>query len=338
MTTEYSDGDAADLRGRAFDALPNQIAVLDAEGVIAATNAAWRAFASENGGPPGSMVGTDYLAVCDAADDPDAAAAAAGIRGVLADGERFRYEYPCHSPGERRWFIMDVRPFEWRGEQQVLVIHTDVTERREAENDVERKNERLEAVTGVLSHDLRNPLTVALGRAEMMEGEHAEAVRDALERMETIIEDAWTLARVEAVDGGEPVAVGDVARAAWRHVATEDAALSVDGDVRLIADESLLTQFFENLLRNAVDHAGDGCQITVGPLRDGFYVEDDGPGIPPGERERVFEAGVTTGGGQTGLGLSIVSRIASMHDWAVSVTDGTDGGARIEVTGVERPP
>ena len=63
---------------------------------------------------------------------------------------------------------------------------------------------------------------------------------------------------------------------------------------------------------------------------DGFYIEDDGNGIPSERRDEVFKHGVTSSEGGTGFGLSIVADIAKAHGWTVSVTDGTDGGARFE--------
>jgi PAS domain S-box-containing protein len=76
--------------------------------------------------------------------------------------------------------------------------------------------------------------------------------------------------------------------------------------------------------------------ITVGTLPDGegFYVEDDGPGIPADQREAVFEAGYSTASEGTGFGLSIVQTIAEAHGWTVTVTEGRQGGARFEVRGV----
>jgi len=68
----------------------------------------------------------------------------------------------------------------------------------------------------------------------------------------------------------------------------------------------------------------------------GFYVADDGPGIPPDERGRVFDSTYSSGGG-TGLGLSIVEQIAEAHDWTVTATESDAGGARFEVRGIERP-
>jgi len=74
--------------------------------------------------------------------------------------------------------------------------------------------------------------------------------------------------------------------------------------------------------------------VTVGILADGFYVADDGPGIPESERETVFDAGYSTTSG-TGFGLVIVEAIATAHGWNVRVTESDDGGMRVELTGVE---
>jgi signal transduction histidine kinase len=72
--------------------------------------------------------------------------------------------------------------------------------------------------------------------------------------------------------------------------------------------------------------------VTVGDLADdaGFFVADDGPGIPPDERETVFEAGHSTAPDGTGFGLAIVDGIADAHGWTVRVTDSATGGARFE--------
>ncbi len=90
--------------------------------------------------------------------------------------------------------------------------------------------------------------------------------------------------------------------------------------------------------------AGDGSSVelddsdvtvTVGELPGGFYVADDGPGIPPEERDEVFDTGYSTADDGTGFGLSIVQRAVDAHDWEITVTDSADGGARFEITGVE---
>jgi PAS domain S-box-containing protein len=75
--------------------------------------------------------------------------------------------------------------------------------------------------------------------------------------------------------------------------------------------------------------------VTVGDLEDGFYVEDDGPGIPAAERERVLEVGYSRADDGIGFGLGIVEEVAAEHGWALTITDGTAGGARFELTGVD---
>ena len=71
--------------------------------------------------------------------------------------------------------------------------------------------------------------------------------------------------------------------------------------------------------------------------RAGFYVADNGPGVPGELRESVFEPGYTTAEEGSGFGLAIVSRIAAAHGWDVTLTESADGGARFEFAGVEPP-
>jgi len=335
-----------------LETLPTQLAVLDSDGDIQYTNRAWERFGRENDAPGDtSMVGENYLAVCDATDDPDSTTAARGIRSVLS-GERdeFAFEYPCHSPDEQRWFLMRATGFEHAGEPHALVMHLNITERKLAELSVEEQNQQLETVASILSHDLRNPLTVALGRAGMLDEagtdhENVESLTASLERMETIIGDALMLTRGRDVEDTEPVTLRETARDAWSHVDTGDSTLDVAGNIEgavVAADRSLLMQLLENLFRNAVEHAGETVTVTVETVGDGdgrgFAVADDGPGIPEEEREHVFDVGHTTDGGGTGMGLAIVELIAEAHGWDVTVGESGTGGARFAVTGVETIP
>jgi signal transduction histidine kinase len=154
--------------------------------------------------------------------------------------------------------------------------------------------------------------------------------------MDTLIEDLLTLAREgETVTDLEPVDFRATVEGCWTNVDTRDATLVTDIDQTIHADESRLKQVFENLVRNAVEHGGKEVTVTVGELDDGFYVEDDGPGIPEDERDNVFDAGYTTTEEGTGFGLSIVKQVVDAHDWEIHVTEGSDGGARFEVTGVK---
>ncbi|MFB6200836.1 MAG: sensor histidine kinase [Halorhabdus sp.] len=207
----------------------------------------------------------------------------------------------------------------------------------QARRELERQNERLETVAGTVSHDIRNPLTVARGNVELLRediDDEAEtevaAIEDALDRMETIIEDVLALARQgTTIEATERVELETVAEDAWSSVATRDATLSIADTRPIDADRERLRRLLENLFRNAVEHAGTDVTVEVGVTDDGFYVADDGPGIPPGNRAEIFEYGHTTEPEGTGLGLSIVETIADAHGWSVTVEN--DGGARFDV-------
>lgn len=250
--------------------------------------------------------------------------------------------------GERRiisWYSQRIAYGDGEGKSSVA-IGRDVTERkcriREIERqatELEAQNERLEQFTSIVSHDLRNPLNVADGSLELAreecESEYLDDVQYSLDRMNDLVDDLLTLARKgHSGDTPEPVDLAELATACWYHVETGDATLETPADLRFMADRSRLQQLLENLVRNAVEHGGEDVTVTVGTCDGGFYVADDGPGIPPGNHERVFEVGFSTNRDGTGLGLSIVEQVADAHGWDVRITEGSTGGARIEIVGV----
>ncbi|MCU4799172.1 ATP-binding protein [Halobacteria archaeon HArc-gm2] len=251
--------------------------------------------------------------------------------------------FTSYRDGEPRVYDVTVShlPSEENCHGYGLIIH-DVTERRRRIRDLEQQTTQLERFASTLSHDLRNPLNVAQGNIQLaMDAgatERLERADDAVERIEQIIDDLLTLSREgRTIDDRQFVDLTDVAEAAWQTTATADATLEVELDpsTGVFADETRLQNVFENLFRNALSFGGAGVTIRVGPEDDGFYVEDDGPGIAPAERERVFEYEYTTDSDGTGLGLAIVDSIASAHGWSVHVTDGHDGGARFVFSDVD---
>ncbi|GGL47734.1 ATP-binding protein [Halocalculus aciditolerans] len=276
-------------------------------------------------------------------------------------------------------------------------------EREQTSERLARQNERLDRFASVLSHDIRNPLNIAIGNVELAretgDDDALESARSALDRIETLVDDLLSLSRAGvSVDDLEPVRLDAAARRAWEHVDTRNATLTVETDRAIVVDESRLTQLLENLFRNSVEHGSPGppsqargdavehgstgsrsrahensvehggsdVTVTVGdldggpdderehvgtspsddpartdtsssgdPTRTGFYVADDGPGIPEGERDQVFERGFTTADDGTGFGLAIVEEVAAAHDWTVTVTESESGGARFEFANVE---
>ncbi|WP_257298705.1 HAMP domain-containing sensor histidine kinase [Haloarchaeobius sp. FL176] len=199
---------------------------------------------------------------------------------------------------------------------------------------------RLDEFAGVLSHDLRNPLNVAQGCLESVketgDPDDFEGVAAALDRMEALITDALTVAREgRPVTDYEAVPLDTVVRDCWRMVDTADATLVMESRRTVRADASRLQRLLENLVRNALQHGGSEVTVVVGDLPEGFYVADDGPGIPPDRRAEVRESGFTTAEDGTGFGLSIVQSIAEAHGWSVEITESEEGGARFEFHGVD---
>ena len=217
----------------------------------------------------------------------------------------------------------------------------DMSDRREREGELMRQNDRLERVISIISHDLRNPLSVATGQLELAQAEadneHVDKAASALDRMAEIVDGILMLARTgHRIDPTDSVDLDRVATGCWTNVDTEDASLIIESNVQFQADEVHIQNLLENLIRNAVEHGGPSVSVRLGELetRNGFYVEDDGSGIPPDDRAQVFESGFSSVDTNVGLGLNIVREIADSHGWDVDLTDGPEGGARFEFSGV----
>jgi PAS domain S-box-containing protein len=208
---------------------------------------------------------------------------------------------------------------------------------RHALQELERQNDRLDEFASLVSHDLRNPLTVAEGylalARERADSAELERVAAAHERMYDLIEDLLSLARDgNTVGETTPISLEDAARSAWYNVGTDRTSLEVGDDRTVDANLDRLRNLFENLYRNAIEHSdGPDVVVRVGSTERGFYLEDDGPGVPVADRERVFESGYTTSESGTGFGLAIVRGICEAHDWSVWLVESASGGARFEI-------
>ena len=293
----------------------------------------------------------------------EARAEAEDLNAKLRQGENVRREVTRVTADGERHFILHVIPIHLDAENvSGYAIYTDVTTRREREATLRRQNERLEQFSSIVSHDLRNPLSVAEGYVDLARDtgdiDHLERAVDALRRMDQLVEDLLSLAREgEVVGDTEPVSLASLAREAWASVDTPNAKLVVEEDAEFNANPTRVGELFENLFRNSVEHGStdsraepddsvehgpadaESTTLTVRVGRttrpdgstEGFYVEDDGHGLPD-DTDRIFETGFTTDEDGTGLGLAIAKRIAEGHGWTIRATTGTAGGARFEFT------
>lgn len=224
---------------------------------------------------------------------------------------------------------------------ELLVSHTATAlDRLDREQELRRQNERLDQFASVVSHDLRNPLSVATGRLALVADEcsspHIDAVADAHDRMERLIDDLLVFAQMGTDTLAKTtVDLSHLASECWDSIAPAPATLGTELTHAVRADRDRLRQLIENLLKNAVDHGGPDVTVTIGDLADGFYVADDGPGIAEDARENVFTDGYTSAEDGTGFGLSIVTQVVDAHNWDITVTESDSGGARFDIHGVE---
>lgn len=217
-------------------------------------------------------------------------------------------------------------------------IGRQVAERRGYRKRLERRNERLERAASLIDHDIRSPLHSAKGFLELYQEtrdeELLERALSAHERVEEILDRLADITRPSAIaEETERVSVGELASRAWHiSLADVDGELTTADPPSVEADRALLTDLLENLFRNAAQHSDHLVTIEVGALPGdaGFYVVDDGPGIPPEDRDTVFEWG-HSGGDGSGFGLTLVAEVADAHGWCVDIREGNAGGARFEL-------
>ncbi len=227
---------------------------------------------------------------------------------------------------------------------------------RRAEEALARSNQNLESFTGLVTHDLRNPLHSALLRSEVAReaverGDAALAstqlrlAMDSMHQMEALVKElhAEALLRNSATEMG-PVALSSVVSAARTNlaplIATSGARIVAGPLPEIHGSRTMLIQLFINLFENSIKYRGhDTPLIEVTATGDGgravVRVSDNGIGIPVHERERIFQSGER--GGQTvdlpgsGLGLSFCQRIMEAHGGKIGVADTPGAGAAFEL-------
>jgi PAS domain S-box-containing protein len=315
---------------------------IDADSEIVYANAAIEDIL---GYTPDDLVGSSKMKIIpERLQDVHAAALEAyvetGDRNIDWDG----VELPAlHKDGYEVPTLISLREHDHDGEQYFTGIIRDISERKRREEQLRDQKVRLNQFSEILTHDIRNPLSVAQGYAEIAQENHdipaLAQLETSLERIDSLIEDVTALTRDGQVLGEtEPVDLEACARQAWQNVATANADLCFQAELGVTeADESRLYGVFENLFRNAVEHADGTVTIHIGRLQDeqGLYVEDTGSGIPEPIRGEIFEYGYSTNDAGSGYGLPIVQQIVNGHGWEITAGECDAGGARFEITGIE---
>ncbi len=324
------------LAREVLDSITAEVAVLDRNGTIIAVNDAWSQFAAKNGGTPRSTgIGVNYLQVCRSSrglDQPMAAVARNGIQQVMEGArEVFKFEYPCHSPLEKRWFLLYVSRLRSQPDF-VVTTHLSITDRKLTEQKL-IESERLaaigEAMRG-LSHEGRNALQRAQASIELLQlqiGDDAEAltllgrVEASQSRLLSLYEEVTNYAAPIELKC-EPYPLNQLVDEVWSSIAKRAPAVKFSqsiGSTNLTCDMDLfyLQIVLKSVFENALASRADGLEIEVcyreselngAPART-LIISDNGRGVPSKDRELAFRAFYTTKTKGTGLGLAVSRRI-----------------------------
>jgi PAS domain S-box-containing protein len=268
---------------------------------------------------------------------------------VLEQGEPIETEEKIVVNGSDRVYLSSKVPvydigIESDPEDPVAVfgVANDITARKQREQELERQNEQFDELASIISHDLQTPIETVRGRLELATeaddpGQIDEAF-NALERVDDLRGDIVNMLRSREIVGEtESVEVAEAAESAWESVTVQcDATLETVDSTKIEADPDALGRLLQNLLSNSVEHGSEEISIRVGKTEDGFYLEDNGPGIPEKHREDVLTPGFTTKSGGNGMGMASVRQIVDAHGWQINITEAeTLDGVRFEITRIE---
>ena len=332
-----------------IDAAPDLLLVVDAAGTIMSASPRAR-----------DLLGTDAAAL----GGEHISQLLPAIHDPASIGDRTEHQVR-RNDGSRVVVELAARPLrpEDPASPRVVVVR-DVTAQRQARRQLrarsrqlERSNQDLQAIATIAAHDLSEPLTVIGGYADLLvqkyqvgstvddaAATHLRTIAGGAQRMRAMLDALLHMSSMETHEPPAPVPLDQVVRDALAN--TESALRSCDAEVvvgplpTVVGHRDLLVELMQNLVANAVRHADadDPLRIGIESVRDGarwrITVSDNGSGVPPEQRRRIFQAFRRLDGNRPGLGigLSIARRIVQLHGGRIKVEDAPDGGAAFTFT------
>ncbi len=324
---------AAEKQSVILNALPANVLLLDKNGVVINVNDGWRKFiAKVNTGHANACLGESYFDLINRAINinPDTRQyICQGLNDILnGNKELFLLDYCCHLPAGEIWFSSKMIPLEEHGDLGVVIMHVDITGRKNAEQevinlntslekkvaqrtaDLEKANQEMEAFGYTVSHDLRAPVKVINGYASILESKYKTAlpeealtllsgIKTNTRQMAQLIEDLLNfshLGRAELVkkEINMNVLVSVVISELKLRDENFHAQINVTGLKPAVADAGLIHQVWTNLVGNAIKYSGKKTNpvIEIGMLQTGnkdvYYVKDNGAGFDMQNYDKLF--------------------------------------------------
>lgn len=219
----------------------------------------------------------------------------------------------------------------------IVGMARDVTEENEYKRKLKKKNNKLDKFAKIISHDIRNPTSIAKGNLNLHINNHGstdelDTTLKSIHRIENILEDVLYITKSNTDElNKQNITLKSIANECWKNLNVKNSELKINTDKIISQNKKLSSRLFENLFKNSIEHSGDNVRITIGGTKNGFYVEDNGTGIPKNKRGKIFNQNYSTSETGEGLGLSIVEHVCDVHGWTISITESKTGGARFEI-------
>jgi len=219
----------------------------------------------------------------------------------------------------------------------IVGMARDVTEENEYKRKLKDKNKKLDKFAKIISHDIRNPTSIAKGNLNLHinnngSTDELETTLKSINRIENILEDVLYITKLNTEKlEKENITLQSVVNKCWNNLEVGNSKLKINTDKIIPQNKKLSSRLFENLFKNSIEHGGDNVIITIGEINNGFYVEDNGEGIPKDKRDKIFNQNYSTSETGEGLGLSIVEHVCDVHGWTITITESKTGGARFEI-------
>ena len=202
---------------------------------------------------------------------------------------------------------------------------------------LDEDHERQRRFLGFAAHELRTPIAVLRSKVESADSAETRLLAGDIQRLAILAEQLLDLQRMENDERREFFDLAALVRKAVAELAPlmiasgKTVAVEVAASEPVLADPAAIERVVMNLVQNAAEHGGQHIIARVTDL--GFEVEDDGPGIPLGERERIFEPfyRLRPSASGSGLGLNLVKEVIARHNGRVVILDAPEGGAIVRV-------